>query len=444
MFKKFPLLVLVFALAFLFGVSPLRAQSVTATVVPEKFLVKTTLVKSYSLADLKAMWKKTRKPEIIVPVSNGVNVYEITYKALWIDKKTWIDCSGICYVPQTSGKKVATAMYGHGTEVRKNRSIDDQDPQQGICMLMAADGYLTLFPDYYGMGSGEGFHLYQHAWSEAMSFVYMLYAVEELKKQQNVQGNGQLFLTGYSQGGHAAMAAHKYLEELNDPRFRVTAAVPMSGAYDMAGIQADYMHQKYPHPFYLPYLITSYQTAYKILDTENIYSIFVPPYDTLLPRFFGTNRQATYADIDKLLPEIPSIIIKPEFLKSYQSDPNFAFKVRLQENGLTNWKPKAPLMLCACKGDREVNYQNSTVAYDAMRKNGVTQIRLNNLSDKLDHNTCAAFAVLAMKHYFNRFRKDGKNPKMLDLPWLKKFLIGFVKRKEEKNYQKTQADKAYH
>lgn len=141
-----------------------------------------------------------------------------------------------------------------------------------FCLAHATDGYAAMYPDYYGIGKGEGKHLYQHAWSEAYAFIYMLYAVDELNQKLNVKSNGQLFLTGYSQGGHASLAAHKYLQELNDPRFQVTASSPMSGAYDMTGEQEKYMFQEYPRPFYLPYLILSYQEAYKILPNEDIYT----------------------------------------------------------------------------------------------------------------------------------------------------------------------------
>jgi len=70
-------------------------------------------------------------------------------------------------------------------------------------------------------------------------------------------------------------------------------------------------------------------------------------------------------------------------------------------------------------------------------------IKLNNLSDALDHNSCAGFAVLSTKYYFDRFKKKGKNPKMKDIPGFKKFLIGFVKRGEETKYRKQGTDSAY-
>ena len=409
---------------------------------PKQFLISAEKVKSHSKQTIRQLWKKNKIPQIVLPVRHDVDIYEIMYWAPWIDQKTWIKCSGICFIPK-SEKPVPTFMFGHGTEIRKGRDISDNDAQQGICLGMATDGYLALYPDYYGIGKGDGNHLYQHAWSEGMAFIYMLYAVEELKSRVNVQTNGQLFLTGYSQGGHASFAAQKYIEELNDPRFQVTATSPMSGAYDMTGEQAKYMFEEYPKPFYLPYLLTSYQEAYKILDTDDVFSVFKSPFDSLLKGFFGTDRSKTYSELDRIMPKVPAHVIKDDLIQQYLQDSLFPFKVRLKENNLTHWSPKAPVQLCYCKGDREVNYMNSEVVYNNMKKQGIHHIKLNNLSNRLDHNTCAAFAVLATKYYFDRFKKNGKNPKLKDVPPFKKFLAGIIKKKIEKQYDKDKRDKAY-
>lgn len=400
----------------------------------DSYLLTYNLVKQHTTSTIKAVWKKNHIPKMILPVKNDVDIYEITYKAPWIDS-TWIEASGICYVPKIKkNPSVPVVMYGHGTQIHKYRAISDNDPQQGICLGFATDGYLALYPDYYGIGKGTGRHLYQHAWSEAMSFIYMLYAVEELKQKIGLETNGQLFLTGYSQGGHASFAAQKYIEALNDPRFQVTASSPMSGAYDMTGEQSKYMFQEYPRPFYLPYLLTSYQIAYHILDIDNIYSIFKSPFDTLLPQYFEQNQDKDLYGLDTLLPKIPSDIVKKQYVEEYENNANYPFKVKLQENNLTNWQPKAPVQLCYCKGDREVNYKNSETVYNNMTALGVNNIKLNNLSDYLDHNTCAVFAVLSTKYYFDRFKNKGENPKMKDVPGFKQMLANIIKKKEEKKY----------
>lgn len=425
-----------FLLVLLFAV-PTFATDPT----PSAYLVSYKLVKSHTKKTISALWKKNSVPKIALPVKNAVDIYEIIYKVQWIDG-TWRNASGIYYVPKVQ-KAVPYMMFGHGTQIQKARNITDNDSQQFICLAHATDGYAAMYPDYYGIGKGEGRHLYQHAWSEAHAFIYMLMAVDELNKELKIEPNGQLFLTGYSQGGHASFAAQKYIEELDDPRFQVTATSPMSGAYDMTGEQENYMFQEYPRPFYLPYLLLSYQTAYHILDMKDPYEVFAEPFDTLFPPFFEDNDRRTLDELDKLLPSVPAKVVKSKWIEDYRNDPDHPFKKRLRENNLTNWKPEAPVQLCYCKGDKEVSYKNSEVAYERIKALGVEHIKLNNLSDYLDHNTCAAFAVLATKYYFDRFKKHGKNPKMKEMPAFKRWIRGMVKHKVEKDYKQDGSDHSY-
>jgi len=162
-----------------------------------------------------------------------------------------------------------------------------------------------------------------------------------------------------------------------------------------------------------------------------------------LPKFFENNKNLSYGELDKALPKIPKDIVKQKYIDEYLNNPNFEFKQRLKENSLDkNWVAKAPTQLCFCKGDREVHYTNSIDVYNEMTKKGKEDIVLQNLSDHLDHNTCAAFAVLATKYYFDRFKDKGKNPKMKSLPKFKQFLMNFVKKKEEKKYLEEGKDDA--
>src|ERR1700733_1692595 len=82
---------------------------------PSTFLVSSTLVKSHTTKTLTALWKKHKIPKLALPVKYDVDIYEVIYKAPWIDSSTWINCSGIVYVPKTKGKKIPTFMFGHGT-----------------------------------------------------------------------------------------------------------------------------------------------------------------------------------------------------------------------------------------------------------------------------------------------------------------------------------------
>ena len=69
-------------------------------------------------------------------------------------------------------------------------------------------------PDYLGLGSSPSYQGYGHARSEATCVVDALRAGRSLCASNNVTLNGQLFLTGYSEGGQVTMAAHRELEAL--------------------------------------------------------------------------------------------------------------------------------------------------------------------------------------------------------------------------------------
>ncbi len=418
---------------FVFSFSLLAQDSV---------LVSYRLVKQHNKETLKAMWKKNKLPQLFVPIKFDVDIYEITYKGRWIDG-SMRTATGIYYTPKSTPKALPTMVFAHGTEIFKGREISDDDAQQGICLGSATGGYNVLYPDYFGIGGGEGNHLYQHAESEASAIIYMLYAVKELNRTLGIRTNEQLFLTGYSQGAHASFAAAKALEKRNDPCLTVTACSPMSGAYDMTGEQTKFMFQVYPRPFYLPYLLVSYQEAYHVLDIDNIYDVFVAPFDSILPYYFEGERTHKLMELNKTLPQIPKDVIKKEFVDMFLSDPNFPFTTKLVENNLYDWLPKAPVQLCYCKGDREVSFKNSEKVFEEMTSKGKTDIKLNNLSNKLDHNTCALFAVMATKYFFDRYKTKGRNPKMKDVPPFKKMLLGFLKKKIEKKYLENKRDKAY-
>lgn len=124
----------------------------------DEFLVSYKQVNTDSKKSISSLWKKHKIPRLVLPVKNDVDIYEVIYKAKWIDS-TWINCSGIYYVPKIK-KAAPYMMFGHGTQIQKQRDISNANAEQVICLGFAADGYISCFPDYYGIGNGVGKHLY--------------------------------------------------------------------------------------------------------------------------------------------------------------------------------------------------------------------------------------------------------------------------------------------
>ncbi len=379
---------------------------------PDHYLVSYKLKYSFTQDSLDKFWKASHIPQLVVPVRNAVDMYEITYKGMWLDS-SFIIAKGVMYIPKTD-KPAAEMVYCHGTRISLDQSYGIQDLEQVVCMMHAVDNYIALFPFYYGFAGGEKEHVYQDAWTEAMATTYMIKACREVYNQIGRSTSGQLFLTGYSQGGHASLATHKMLESGAFPEIHLTASSPMSGAYDMTGEQAKTMFRKYDQPHYLPYLIVSYQYAYHLWPGD-VYDVFKEPYKSKMREVFAQPRVKDFGDVNAMLPRVPGEMLVDSVVERFNSDTSFAFSCKLKENCLcNNWVPKAPVQLCACYGDNEVMYQNTEVAYAAIRAK-TDKIHKKVFGKYLSHNPCAPFAILNSKFFFNNFRKGKKHPERFSL-----------------------------
>jgi len=362
-----------------------------------------TKVLSVTKSELSGLWKKNKISRFLVPVRYDVDVYELVYASKYPDGEV-VETSGLLFVPLTQDKKSRPLlMFNHGTQLRNNRKVGLRS-EQGICVGFATDGYVVAMPDYFGIAKGDKIHIYQHAESEAQSNIDMIRAIRKLHDSLGLHLNDQLFITGYSQGGHAAMATHKFIEECYFDEFTVTASAPMSGAYDMTGVQSEIMFKQYTHPAYLPYLLSGYNEIYKLFS--DIRKIFKAPYDTLIPKFY--DGKTHFDDINRKLPSKPVEMLKEEYVEEFRSNPKFSFLQVLYQNNVHDWKPSRPVMLCYCEADEQVDYRNSISAYQKMKANGSKHIYLTHAGKKFNHFRCALYSVIYTKLFFDSFRKGKK------------------------------------
>lgn len=337
----------------------------------------------------------------IFPISYGAKAYKVIYNTVAADS-TPTTASGLLIVPVGAPCKVPMLSYQHGTVTKKSDVPSRFQGEWFIALAGAGKGIVTLMPDYLGLGDGPGMHPYQHRMSEATSVVDLLRAAREVVDTLGSPVNEQLFLFGYSQGGHATMAAHQLLQEKFDNTMHVTASAPMSGAYDMSGVMADVMSSDstYPSPYYLPYLIEGFNSVYHLYT--NPADIYVAPYDTLLPPLFDGTRSGGY--IDNRMPDVPKLVMQPYQMDSFINYPqtNF-FRVKLRESDSYNWIPNSPVRMFYCRGDHSVPYQNTMVAYEKFRQNGTDMSLIDTIdvNPTLDHYPCAQFAILGGVNWFD-------------------------------------------
>lgn len=334
----------------------------------------------------------------VFPVTYGAKAYKVIYNTVAGDS-TPTTASGLMIIPVGAPCKAPMMSYQHGTTPEREQVPSRFKGEWFIALAGAAKGVVSLMPDYLGMGDGPGFHPYQQAQGAATCVIDLIRAAKEVVDTLGAPVNEQLFLFGYSQGGHATMAAHQMIQEKFDNTMHVTASAPMSGAYDMSGVMANLMmsNNPYPAPYYLPYVLFGFNSVYHMFTNPE--DIFVAPYDSLLPPLYDGYHSG--GQIDNVMPQVPKLVMQQNQIDSFQNYPqtNF-FRVKLRENDTYNWTPNSPVRMYYCMGDQSVPYQNAQVAYQHFIQNGSTTVDTVNVSATLDHGPCAQLAILGGVTWF--------------------------------------------
>jgi dipeptidyl aminopeptidase/acylaminoacyl peptidase len=128
-------------------------------------------------------------------------------------------------------------LYAHGTAAQKSlnlANITSADNLEGLlaATMFTTQGYILVAPNYTGYDTSTlSYNPYLNADQEAKDMIDALTAARSALPTSfapTVTDSGKLFVTGYSQGGHVAMATHKMLQETGAA---ITASAPMSGPY---------------------------------------------------------------------------------------------------------------------------------------------------------------------------------------------------------------------
>ncbi|MFN6379532.1 MAG: lipase family protein [Flavobacteriales bacterium] len=345
-------------------------------------------------------------PNGLLEIQSEVDFYKIKYMTPH-PNGTMVEVSGALCVPSDLDCPLPMASYQHGTISARNEAPSNPTGEALIGVLYAAVGYITVMPDYIGLGDSQLFHPYVHADSQASASLDMIRSARDLQETLGYNWDEQLFIFGYSQGGHATAALQRLIETESSDEFTITASAPMSGPYDISGIQAGVLtsDQVYPTPGYLPYVVLSYQEVY-----GNIYNdlseVFLPEYAEIIPDLFDGN--TTMSVINSAFPAVPADMLQPAFIEAYNNDPNHPMRLALADNDVMDWAPQVPTRLYYCIADDQVNYMNSVVALENFTELGSTSVQALDLG-QYDHGGCAPLALLFGLDYFESLKVDNCN-----------------------------------
>ena len=228
-------------------------------------------------------------------------------------------------------------LYAHGTTTDKQYDFAQVGNGQNaaaseanlIAANFAAQGYIVVAPNYSGYDDSElDYHPYLVADQQSADMVAALDSARTIIMRQqranadnyvNIDDSGKLFVSGYSQGGHVALATARLLEQQNRP---VTAIAPSSGPYALAafGDAIFFGNVNIGATRFAPLLAEGMQRKY-----GNIYS---SPTDVFQPDYAST--------------QLPSLLSFAELVAANKL-PEFAlFEKNPQDNPVLNALPAIP------------------------------------------------------------------------------------------------------
>jgi pimeloyl-ACP methyl ester carboxylesterase len=359
----------------------------------------------------------------------GVDVRYLEYRTIGA-KNEATNATAAVMVPTGSdvgcsgGRPVV--LYAHGTTAAKNYNLakwtDSTQPAAGeglmVAAMFAAQGFIVVAPNYAGYDKSTlPYHPYLNGDQQGKDMVDALTAARKTFSNINATDAGSLFITGYSQGGYVAMAAHREMQATGKP---VTASAPLS-APSAISLLTDYTFQGWPalgSTLFVPLLSTSWQQQFGNVynATTDVYEAqYATGIDTLLPSltpvstlfssgklpqlalfpanatpgpvnaqlsiFYGANNLIKQSYLTEAATDIqsnacPGNALPPTAASTSTATPldckpAVGFRKAALANDLRNWVPTKPVLMCGGANDPTVNFISTRATTGYFRAKGM-------------------------------------------------------------------------
>ncbi|MET8687831.1 alpha/beta hydrolase [Streptomyces sp. NPDC004732] len=333
-------------------------------------LLKVTPVADLSRAEVAAFLKKGKFDK--ATVRYGVRAYRLTYRTVDTQGRP-TTATGLFVLPRTpEHRALGLVSDSHGTMVHRSYAPSvGEDFGRLSPYLHAAAGKAVAAADYLGLGKGPGRHPYMDTRSAVTASEDMLRASRTAARREGRTLSGDLYLTGFSQGGQVAMALGRELDRKKGGPFTVRAVAPVSGPYDLSGEELPALFDGRVNDtsgvFYLSYFLVAQNRLHPIYKDPS--EVFRAPYADRVEKLF--DGEHTEEEVLPALPGSVKELLTPAFYERVQH-PDGGLKEALAANdGSCDWKPAAPVRLYAARGDTDVPIQNARSCATALAAHGV-------------------------------------------------------------------------
>jgi hypothetical protein len=183
----------------------------------------------------------------------------------------------------------------------------------------------------------------------------LLAASRHILRRLHVRRDGKLFTFGFSQGGHAALALHRALQ---NHHVHVTATV--GGVFDVERFFLSAIADRTTPtlPLYVSYILLAYDDIYDVYGRRS--DVFRQPYASTISSLF--DMQHFFDDVLAGLPPTSRELLTPSYHATVSTNPNTPLRGRLRQNAVDQWRPAAPIRVYHSPEDEEVFFEDALVS----------------------------------------------------------------------------------
>ena len=325
----------------------------------------------------------------------NVKVVQINYQTPGVQPGEMSNSSAALLIPDGDDVSCQGPLpliaFARGTKLDKvHTNANPNDPLTQLLMtFFASQGYAVVATDYLGYAlSSYPYHPYIHADTEASAVIDSIRATRNVATPLGLKLNGKVMLSGYSQGGHAAMATQRAIERENTGEFNLVAAAHLAGPYHVSKALIDEVaNPNLGIQYFTPFQITAWQKIYGNLY-DKASDVFNSPYDSFIETLLPVVNYP--ADLEKLPAPTTSpaiakdLVCKTAYMTDLATNPDNATAIAARKQDLLGWNPKAPTILCGGSGDPTVSFKiNAQTLFDDFHSRGGANVSLVDVDPKI-------------------------------------------------------------
>ncbi|MFF9648766.1 alpha/beta hydrolase [Streptomyces sp. NPDC014622] len=304
-------------------------------------------------------------------VRHGVRAYRLTYRTV-TPQGAPTTATGLLALPEGGPHRLDLVSDTHGTMAHRDYAPSvGEDFGRLAPYLHASAGRAVAAPDYLGLGKGPGRHPYMDTGSAVTASLDMLRASRTAARSLGRSLTGDLYVSGFSQGGQVAMALAKALDKGAERHFRLRALAPVSGPYDIEHAEMPALFDGRVNDisgvFYMTYFLTAQNRLHPLYEDPS--EVFREPYAGIVDDLFDTHH--TEEEIIPALPTTLRELLTDDYYRQMRHPSGALLAAVRAQDGSCAWKPGVPVRLHTSSKDTDVPAANTRSCAADLAAHGV-------------------------------------------------------------------------